>query len=203
MDFEMEVRNETIHNRYIWRHLTIVLTTLIFTFGLAPDSLAFKNNLHFSGHYYDEESGLYYNWNRYYNPRTGRYMTSDPIGLQGGINKYGYAAANPLTKTDHSGLFWLTVHLAVTQSSALGAGMDSSSALELSRLTADVDSLPGSQDSKNSHWHAMRHPDWNVNMAKAKFERVVLYSAYSPALLGTNMLKLSFPPDNKIQTKAL
>ncbi|MDU8925668.1 RHS repeat-associated core domain-containing protein, partial [Pasteurellaceae bacterium LIM206] len=47
-------------------------------------------NLRFVGQYYDEESGLHYNRFRYYSPETGQYISSDPIGLLGGFNPYGY-----------------------------------------------------------------------------------------------------------------
>ncbi|MEL9398295.1 RHS repeat-associated core domain-containing protein, partial [Escherichia coli] len=50
------------------------------------------------GQQYDEESGLYYNRHRYYDPLQGRYITQDPIGLKGGWNFYQYPgdAANLL-----------------------------------------------------------------------------------------------------------
>ncbi|WP_439709297.1 RHS repeat-associated core domain-containing protein, partial [Escherichia albertii] len=55
------------------------------------------------GQQHDEESGLYYNRNRYYDPLQGRYITQDPIGLRGGWNLYKYQL-NPVTNTDPLGL---------------------------------------------------------------------------------------------------
>ncbi len=52
--------------------------------------------LRFPGQYHDTESDLYYNWNRYYDPSIGRYITSDVIGLEGGMNTYVYANNNSL-----------------------------------------------------------------------------------------------------------
>lgn len=54
------------------------------------------------GQQYDEESGLYYNRHRYYDPLQGRYITQDPIGLRGGWNQYNYPL-NPVTETDPLG----------------------------------------------------------------------------------------------------
>ncbi|HFZ1500239.1 TPA: RHS element core protein [Citrobacter freundii] len=56
------------------------------------------------GQQYDEETGLYYNRYRYYDPLLGRYITQDPIGLEGGWNVYQYPL-DPVTDTDPLGLF--------------------------------------------------------------------------------------------------
>lgn len=61
-------------------------------------------NLRYPGQYADEESGLYYNYFRSYDVRTGRYSQPDPIGLDGGWNRFGYVDANPLTFADPEGL---------------------------------------------------------------------------------------------------
>ena len=61
-------------------------------------------NLRFPGQYQDEETDLHYNWNRFYDPTIGRYVTSDPIGLDGGVNTYSYSESNPVVNIDPTGL---------------------------------------------------------------------------------------------------
>ncbi|SCC24963.1 RHS repeat-associated core domain-containing protein, partial [Gilliamella intestini] len=62
------------------------------------------NPLRFQGQYYDEETGLHYNLNRYYDPFTGRYITQDPLGILGGLNSYQYAGSDPINWIDPLGL---------------------------------------------------------------------------------------------------
>ena len=77
------------------------------TTGARPTFLGtkatFEINLRFAGQYFDAESNLAYNYRRSYRPTEGRFTQPDPIGLGGGLNRYGYTFANPLANYDPTG----------------------------------------------------------------------------------------------------
>ena len=69
------------------------------------DGVPMVFNLRFPGQYYDAETGLHYNYFRDYEPGTGRYVESDPVGLAGGLSTYGYVSQRPLRYVDPLGLW--------------------------------------------------------------------------------------------------
>jgi RHS repeat-associated protein len=64
---------------------------------------AFAYDLRFPGQFFDQATKLHYNYFRDYDPRLGRYIESDPIGLDGGINTYAYGSNDPLRHVDPLG----------------------------------------------------------------------------------------------------
>ncbi len=63
----------------------------------------FASSYGFTGREYDSETGLYYYRARYYDPNVGRFLSEDPIGLNGGINEYAYAHNDPIGRIDPAG----------------------------------------------------------------------------------------------------
>ena len=86
---------------------TVVWSAHYSAFGEATVEIkAVTNNLRFPGQYYDEETGLHYNWFRYYDGEQGRYLKKDPIGFSGKeVNLYLYSKDNPIRVLDPLGLY--------------------------------------------------------------------------------------------------
>ncbi len=68
------------------------------------DGVHFHLDMRFPGQRFDAETGFHYNDHRDYDPATGRYIQSDPIGLAGGMTTYGYANGSPGVYSDPEGL---------------------------------------------------------------------------------------------------
>ncbi|HID99060.1 MAG TPA: RHS repeat-associated core domain-containing protein [Thiotrichaceae bacterium] len=81
----------------------VVWAAVYEAFGKARVDVALvENNLRFAGQYFDAETGLHYNWHRYYDPTTGRYLRVDPIPS---VNRYAYVLGNPVNFIDPTGEF--------------------------------------------------------------------------------------------------
>jgi RHS repeat-associated protein len=75
------------------------------SYGSAELSIAdVSNPLRFPGQHYDKETGLAYNWHRYYDTSTGGYISPDPLGIAGDFNRYLYAGGDPVNLVDPLGL---------------------------------------------------------------------------------------------------
>ena len=121
-----------------------------------------SNEVRFPGQYHDEETDLYYNWHRYYEPNLGRYYQADPIGLFGGINLYINVDNNPQRWVDPKGL------------QIFGHGsygypiFDYRCALRVREESIQRSSFSGLQTFRrdNTPWNAYLHCLWNCEMTQ-------------------------------------
>lgn len=102
--------------------------------------------LRFQGQYFDEESGLSYNWHRYFDPAVARWLSPDPLGIYGGSNAFAFDIA-PTVGADPMGLasFLQTgTYGSLTNSDDRGDGMDAHELLQNAWLKAnDIDGYSG------------------------------------------------------------
>ncbi len=89
---------------FVWRWQSDAFGTPLPDEDFDGDGRTVTVNLRFPGQYFDAETGLHYNYFRDYDPSTGRYVQSDPIGLDGGLNTYTYVMNNPINFIDPRGL---------------------------------------------------------------------------------------------------
>ena len=124
--------------------------------GLAPSAAqgpapaAARTPIRYPGQYADDETGLSYNRYRYYDPETGRYISPDPLSLEGGLRPFTYARNSPLREIDPTGL----VTNVVTGSAGTSTGVSNTLLPE------------GSQERNNPDLHPIVRQAMPPNMAE-------------------------------------
>lgn len=126
----------------IWRASVTPFGEATINAGKYATGKPFTLNLRFPGQYYDEETGLHYNYQREYDPKTGRYLTSDPIGLSGGMNTYSYVGGDPISGIDPLGLYEEDVHYYMTFFLARVAGLSPQQAFTIATAAQYIDDNP-------------------------------------------------------------
>jgi RHS repeat-associated protein len=147
-------------------------------------------NLRYPGQYADAESNLFYNYFRSYDPKTGRYPQPDPIGLNGGFNRFLYANGNPLSYKDSRGLWGEHAHEVILRA-AFGNVLPAYLVQHILDGSASVDA-PVNQIPfvGNSYEHAMRDPSQSVAEARASMCKFIQsnMTAYRRFLKQGNLL---------------
>lgn len=85
--------------KLIWRWESDAFGSTLANQDPDADGKATVINLRFPGQYYDAESGLHYNWNRYYDPASGRYISRSFSDVKDKLNTYIYQNNNPTSES--------------------------------------------------------------------------------------------------------
>jgi RHS repeat-associated protein len=156
-------------------------------------------NLRLPGQYHDAETGLHYNYQRYYDAREqingqpnrnhGRYLTPDPLGYPDGNDPYLYVNHDPINKTDALGLYQEDIHYYMTFFLAIISGMSIEDAQMMALATQYLDDNLATQPVNISPGHTQRLLTYHF---------VLVPSTVDPAtgLLKDNYTSYGYPPNS-------
>lgn len=136
-------------------------------------------NLGFPGQQWDSESSLWHNGFRDYEPTLGRYIQSDPIGLIGGVNTYGYVGSNPLNQVDILGLTACDIEAAMIAAKKVNRDMTFGDGLPVADLPRSNSHMRGEARLRELN------PDFDNKIHVNEFYLDVLNGGYLIDLLNT------------------
>ncbi|MFZ2754506.1 MAG: RHS repeat-associated core domain-containing protein, partial [Lysobacteraceae bacterium] len=143
------------------------------------DGQGFVFDMRYPGQQFDSATGLNYNYFRDYDPSVGRYVQSDPIGLESGTNTYGYVRGNPMARIDPDGLRDIIVAIWLDRALSGQVGHVFVGELDGTVLTSQ---FPATHTTRDSN----RTLDWDMSLAEERREPDAVFRVYVPDDVGFN-----------------
>jgi RHS repeat-associated protein len=200
-------------NAIVWRWDSEPFGTAAANQNPSGTGTQFIYNLRFPGQYYDAETGLSYNYFRDYDPGTGRYIESDPIGLMGGVNTYAYVRGNTLMYVDPLGWvlvqvtlpglgatflddsFYPLVQQFIDNASAHGVGLQFNSAYRTPARQAALHNDPNAITPANNSLHSCGFAvDVNYSVLPAAQQAIIRDAARAAGLSWGGNFQTPDPP---------
>jgi RHS repeat-associated protein len=110
----------------------------------------------FTGREWDPEAGLYFYRERWYDPKVGRFLSEDPLGLLEGPNAYAYVGDNPISRKDPSGMTWQDARTCGWN--LFSCATANAPCYRMAEFVEDV--LTKGQGSDNDRNNALKHCTW-------------------------------------------